>query len=157
MGIFFFLEENYLVGQTRSVWDCKPSYKPKPFPFGSLIFSFWCTKNSSICLAYTSKTESRGSTTKPLFRLGTCEPQGTPKTLPLQKWGVTPLHFPCVTDACVCKHCLSQPMIFDSCASKSPLHPSRGGGVKGRWGQVMPVFWSVSVWTLNWGNPFLNI
>lgn len=133
-SFFFFPEENYLVEQTRFAWDCKPSYKLRPFPSGSWTFSFCCSKSSSVCLAYTSRTESRGSASKATLQTRYQWAKGTPKTFPLQEWGVSPLHFPFLTDACVCKLFLSHSITFTSYASNlRSILLVRRGRVKGRW------------------------
>lgn len=97
----FFSSQKQLFNVTNYI--CRrlyPSHKPSPFPSCLLISSFCCPKSSSICLAHPARAE--GLPAKPLFRLGTGKPQGTTSTFPLQRWEVSPLSFPCVTDDCGC-------------------------------------------------------
>lgn len=137
---FFLPRRNYLVEQTVSVWDCKPSHKPRPFPPESLIFSFCCTKSSLIFLTQSSRAESRGSASKATLLTRYQWTTGSPQHFSTAEVRGS-LHFPCVTDDCVCELFLSQPIIFTFWASRSPLYPA--GGLERRWVSCLyfGVFW----------------
>lgn len=130
--VSFFLPRRKLFSRTtRSAWGCKPSYKPRPFnwimDFQFLLYKKAACKHKFVLLILQG-WRAEGLLAKPLLRLSTSEPQGNPQTFPLQEWGVSPLHFPCVTDACVCNQFLCQSIIFLCFQISSPSCWWGGGG-----------------------------